>query len=208
MSALRWTWCLAGVLLLPLAAFAQPGGPATHSLEEQTFLQDRIEKRLLNPKEMAKKDPKEKAKFGGRDNGNPHWRSLSSLSDLPKGYTTLLKAYELYKSRAAKSPEEKFEGTTWAGWQGRCLYQLSIHPAITKDMDLFPTELIADYCDNYLPKIDDENLTFRTASIDFIGRLGPRAKTALPRLRELMNSDNDAVALAAFRAIRKIAPTP
>ena len=208
MFAPRWTWSLAGVLLLPMAVFAQPGSRATHSLEEQTFLQDRIEKRLLNPKENAKKDPKEKGKFGGKDNSNSHLQSLWGLNDLPKGYTTLLKLHELYKGRAAKSPEEKLDGATWADWQRRCLYQLSIHPAITKDLDLFPTELIADYCDSYLPKVDDEKAVFRITSIEFIGRLGPRAKTALPRVRELMNHDDDGVALAAFRAIRKIATTP
>ncbi len=73
---------------------------------------------------------------------------------------------------------------------------------------MFPTVLIADYCELYLPKSDDEKAAYRVDGIHFIGRLGPRAKAALPPLRELVNHDDDSVALAAFRAIRKIAPTP
>ncbi len=113
----RWTWSLAGVLLLlPTVVFAQPGKTRTNSLEEQTFLQDRIEKRLLNMKDNGRKDPR---------NPHPYWQSLEKLGELPKGYTTLLKLHELYKSRAAKSPEEKIEGTTWASWQLRCLHEIS-----------------------------------------------------------------------------------
>jgi hypothetical protein len=195
MPALRTMWMIIGVLcLLPATASAQSGIRSSDP-DEQDFLQARAEKLLLNPKDDA---AKQKILL----------QAMGNLNEIPKGYTSLLKAIELYKSRAQKTPNEKFAGSTWKSWYARCMHQLSLHPAVVKNPELFPTECIEDYCNHFFAKLEGAVPAYRATNIAFVGRLGPRAKVALPRLRELVDHEDDAVALAAFRAIKKIAPAP
>jgi hypothetical protein len=157
--------------------------------EEQAFLQKRAESTLGSP---------------NKDAQNAMFQALATLEKLPKGYVSLIKLADDYKKRVEKTPMETIAGDTWTQWHLRLVSSTSRNVSVKKDLKLFPDRMIADYAKYFLA---DDVVRFGASAgefFQFLGSLGPRAKEALPRLRELENHTNTEVALAAHRAVKKI----
>jgi hypothetical protein len=159
--------------------------------DEQAFLQARAEKTLMNPKKE-------------NDYQTPMFQALSALEKLPKGNTSLVKLADYYKKQVEKTPTEQIAGDTWTQWHLRLVLSLSRHPAVKKDLTLFPDQMISDYVRYFLAKDAVVPASSSGEYFLFVGSLGPRAKGALPRLQELENHDDAQIALRAHQAIKKI----
>jgi hypothetical protein len=148
--------------------------------EDQEFRQKAMEKRVLS------------SKLGDSLAVN-NW--VCNLAQFPTGYTSLIKAYDVIKKHIKNKKATREQIDEWYGCLKVCIRELVRHSSVKKDPSLFPDKCFKYYFDEFL--VGKE-------FIEFAGKLGPRAKAALPRLREIEQNDCVELALAAHKAIKKI----
>lgn len=184
------------VCLLVLASWATAQDYSRLSKEEQAALQKEYEDILL-----------------GKAPGN--WQNaLLVLDKLPEGYTSCIKAVELYREteaekakrerdRVARTPEQREK---WEKFQQSFYY---LRGFVIRDGASKPPRL-REKIPESIVRISIDAVTFSDGNdnvdtVRFLGALGPKAKDALPLLKRLRDEGSgDTIRREAQTAMEKI----